>query len=1005
MACVSGLTGGVYEYFDCCGQYQTGVSLGESICIDEAYSGSARGVYIATGITCTQSCDQGPLSYGFQLTGLCDSTTGTVVFNSYGGIPPYTIDNIIPGTLTAQTSSGPITFTGLTGGTYVFRLNDSIGLQNNELYINVLVTDCFEANIVTASGTTCGTDTGYLSISATSSGSPYTIMLYKDSVLYDVQTTGTLPYDFNGLPSGIYYATVFDYGFTTANTENAIISASTSLDYGFWVVNTSNCVINQGKLAVTGLTGTGPYTYLWSNGETTQLITGLTQGVYTCTVTDSSGCELTKSEYIGAASPLGIGLLSASTPSCFASDGSLTYILTGGTAPFYYSASTAQVGYTLSNTFTLTNLAAGTYQVVVRDANFCETTLSGFLSPVGGFNVVDIMVNNSNCNQNNGEINVQIAGLGGYYTYILSGQNTNQVIQNTSLNQTNNFTNLQNDTYLLTISGSGTDCIYTTTLNVTSEQKFNISATTTGSTCGIANGIAYVEVYSGYNGVLDYVLSNGDTLIDTSSTAVTYNNLFPGNYTITVTDIDGCAVSTGFTITTAGQLVTSVQKNNCVNGNDGSASVVIYQGEPTFTYNWSNGQTGSTISGLSAGNYYVEITDSNGCYDIQYFSIDCNGITPTSYQLFNVCNSTFTTTVGTKRGLSEMLNEGYLDITSGYTGCSLNSAELICQVDINGSAYTQTFYTATTLNDVPQDTVWQTTIEDILSGIPQIQSYEINLLNNTLTIYSNCDGDEDPLSDADFSLSLTVVYDVTCTGTLCPAPPVTYEALYTSTSFANVGSSIWPLSGVESGTISYSGAPNEILTMRLTLPNLINFSGGTSINGINYDEYSANTFTASTNSSGIGTLTLISSATTHTNVYGQKIHYLEILNSSSGSTIGPPGTGSSWLRWRYTSPISGNKNMIGVNAISATTSGDACNNITYNTSYRIGNIGLTPNVGSTVYSGTTGANIVNGNNNWISVYNAPVPIGLGYYSGFIYDTKYVIQVDASGVITNVQTCP
>ena len=186
---------------------------------------------------------------------------------------------------------------------------------------------------------------------------------------------------------------------------------------------------------------------------------------------------------------------------------------------------------------------------------------------------------------------------------------------------------------------------------------------------------------------------------------------------------------------------------------------------------------------------------------------------------------------------------------------------------------------------------------------------------------------------------------------------------------------------------------------------MINFSGGTSINGINYNEYSANTFTAATNSSGIGTLTLISSATTHTNVYGQKIHYLEILNSSSGSTIGAPGTGSSFLRWRWTSPIFGSQNLIGGNTISATTSGDACNNITYDTSYRIINTGVTLNIGSTVYSGTTGSNLVNGNNKWVSVYYPAAPSGLGYYSGFTYSTKYAIQVDASGAITNVQTCP
>jgi uncharacterized protein (DUF2141 family) len=776
--CISGLTNGVYGYVDCCGLYQSGVSLGESICIDESYSGSAIGVYIATGVTCTETCTSGPLSYGFQVTGVCSAATGSVTITSYGGVAPYTIDNIIPGSLTVQTSSVPITFTGLTGGTYVFRINDTLNLQNNELYVNVNVTGCFEANVVTASGTTCGQDTGFLTISATSSGAPYTILLYQDGVPYVVETTGTLPYDFNGLPSGIYYATVFDSGGTTANTENAVISASTSLDFGFWKVNTSNCVIDKGKLAVTGVTGTGPYTYLWSNGETTQIITGLTQGVYSCTVTDINGCELTKSEFVGAADPLGIGLLSASTPSCFASDGSLTYILTGGTAPFYYSASTAQVGYTLSNTFTLTSLGAGTYQVTVRDANFCETTLGGFLSPINGFDVVDIVITNSNCNQNNGEIGIEIAGLGGYYTYTLSGQNTNQVYQNTSLNQTNSFTNLENDTYYLTISGSGTACVYSTTVPITSQQKFTVSATTTGSTCGSPNGVAVIEVFSGYTGVLDYVLSNGDTLIDTTSTGITYNNLPPGGYTITVTDSVGCAVSTGFTITTGGQLLTSIQKIDCVNGNDGSASVVIYQGEPTFTYNWSNGQTGSTVSGLSAGNYYVEITDSNGCYDIQKFTIDCNGIASTSYQLFNVCTSTFTTTVGTKRGISEMLNEGYVDIISGYSGCSFIGAVFSCQIEIDcpvsgDTVYTVPFYTATTLNDIPQDTLWQSTIEGILSSISTIDSFTIDLLTNTLEIISKCVGDEDPLADCKFNLRLKIEYDVVCYENCSPTPTPT----------------------------------------------------------------------------------------------------------------------------------------------------------------------------------------------------------------------------------------
>ena len=70
MACVSGLTNGIYSYVDCCGNLQSGISLGESICIDGAFSGSASGVYVATGITCTQNCNTGILSTTFTVTGV-----------------------------------------------------------------------------------------------------------------------------------------------------------------------------------------------------------------------------------------------------------------------------------------------------------------------------------------------------------------------------------------------------------------------------------------------------------------------------------------------------------------------------------------------------------------------------------------------------------------------------------------------------------------------------------------------------------------------------------------------------------------------------------------------------------------------------------------------------------------------------------------------------------------------------------------------------------------------
>ena len=768
MACITGFTtGGYYEYIDCCGLNQTGLSPGlESVCADQAYSGTAVGVILDSMSVCTDSCDTGTLSYNFAVSGVCDSVTGNIVITPFGGVLPYTIDNIVPGTLPAQTSNGPFTYGTLTGGTYVFRLNDTLGLQNNEIYINVDVTDCFNAYIFNIIGTSCGGSNGSFSVNATSTTGPYSVVVYKDDVFYHLYTTNSLPYNVTNLSSGVYHASVYDYGTTTANTENVVISASTGVDYGFWKVNTSTCVVDKGKLAVTGATGTGPYTYLWSNGETTQIVTGLTVGSYSCTVTDSLGCSTTKTETIGQAQPLGLGLLTAINPTCFSSDGSLTYTLTGGTGPFYYSASTAQVGYTLSDTFTITSLSSGGYFVNVRDANLCEVTLGGFLSTVNGFNVVNSVITNSVCDVNNGSLYVEIAGLSGFYTYALSGQNTNLLYGSTSLNQNYTFNNLPNDTYLLAISGSGTDCSYSTIVTINSVQKYDFTATTIGATCYSTNGSITVDVGLGYDGVLDYVLSDGQSIINTNLTSYTFNNLSEGTYTITVTDDKGCSIVKTVSVTTGGNLIANVIANDCVDGSDGTAEVIIYDGSPSFIYDWSDNvccsQTGSTVTGLSAGTYTVLVTDNNGCESTLPFTISCLTNIVSNYGLYSICENTFTTTTGVKRGFLEMVGEGYVDIINGYSGCSLNTAEYICNVEISGVSYIQSFYTGTTNSDVPSDFLWKQTIENILSGIGDVQSYSLDTFNNTLQIVSSCNGSSDPLADAEVSISLTIHYDVTC---------------------------------------------------------------------------------------------------------------------------------------------------------------------------------------------------------------------------------------------------
>jgi hypothetical protein len=776
MACISGITlGGFYEYINCCGIKTNGFATSlQTVCIDAAYSSTTVGISANTASTCSIDCNLGPLDYSFSVTGTCYSSSGTAIIDVYNGTPIYTINNEIPGGIPSQTGLGPFTFSGLSADTYTFRINDSSGGVNEDIYVNVIISGCFRASLYGVSGTTCGLDNGSFYVSATTSSSPYNLLLYKDGSLYDVVTTPTQPYQFTNLSSGVYYVNFVDFGNVTATTGNGVVIPSTGVDFGLWKVNTSNCVIDKGKLAVTGVTGTAPFTYLWSNGETTQLITGLTQGSYSCTVTDNLGCSTTKYETIGVADPIGLGLVTSLPPSCFMSDGTITYTLTGGTAPFYYSANTGQIGYTLSDTFIITGLTNGNYTTVVRDANFCEFTLNDFLITPNGFNVVNTTITNSNCSQNNGQIQVNLSGGYNIYNYYLSGQTSGIVNVETGPFLSYTSPLLVNDNYLLVISASSSNCVYSNVINVTSQQKFTISATTTGSTCGYNNGVLEIQVGSGYTGFLDYVVSGVPPIIDSTLSSYTFTNLYAGSYNITVTDQSGCSVTEQVIISTSGSLLSTISTTTCTGSGDGTATVNIFDGLPPISYSWSNNvpgvQTGSTVTGLTAGTYSVLVSDSNGCFKNHSFILNCNSNLVTSYDIYTLCKNTFVTTTGNQRGFLEMLNEGYLDLTSGYTGCVFSGAIFTAEVNINGSAFTQSFYTATTLNDVPQDTLWQSTIESILSGITEVGSYTINLLNNTLQIKSNCSGDFDPLADAPFSLGLEIVYDVICDSTPTPPP-------------------------------------------------------------------------------------------------------------------------------------------------------------------------------------------------------------------------------------------
>ena len=773
--CYSGETHGNYFYTDCCGIQFSGSSLNDPVCIDTGYPYS--GIQI-TNAPCIQNCDQGPLDYEFSVTGVCDNLgQGVIEITPIGGIPPYTIQNTIPGNLTSQTGNGPFSWYGLSGDTYVFRLNDSSGGQNEDLYINVLVDGCFCADIDQVSGTTCGDSTsGYLRVNGSSNSLPYSIELYRNGVLSQTVEAPFQSYLFSDLTTGIYYAFVTDFGGATAQTESVVIEESTELDFDFMIVPESRCVSGYGVLTVSGLTGVAPYTYLWSDGQTTIAATGLTQGTYGVTVTDANGCETTKNATVPLSDVLGIVSSTPSQASCFECDGLLSVVVSGGTPPYTYLGDTGQQLTTNQTSFTLSGLCSGAHSVIVTDAAGCNVTANSVVESTAGFSIVSVNTTNSQCNQN-GSININIVAAQGLITYTLEDENGSSQSVTTS-NQSHIFSNLSSGTYTITIQ-SNENCTYTTEKTIENVDKFTVVSSITGATCGLNNGQVNVTVSQGSEVLkypFDYILTNVNTnqvvyqQIDVNSNTQNISNLQSGFYALNVIDNENCQRTTNFNLSGTSGVNFSLFKTDCVLGNDATASVNIYDGTPPFTFNWSSnvpsGQSGLTVTGLSGGTYSVEVTDSNGCSDTKYVTVNCNNNRVHCYELNNICEQDFVTTVGQKRGFEEMLNETYFDLSSGYTNCVLDEAIFYAIVNITGTTFTsgitQSFYTGTTLNDYPTDEDWINAISDILLTIGEIGSFILDVNSNELKIISDCDGDQDLLRGAKFSLDAKVELTLIC---------------------------------------------------------------------------------------------------------------------------------------------------------------------------------------------------------------------------------------------------
>lgn len=339
----------------------SGLGAGNNAC----YITDAAGCTFARIVTITQPAQLVVTANGQTNVACLNGNTGTAKVNVTGGTTPYSYD-WTPGT---PTGDGTNLITGLTAGTYTCTVTDSKGCSSSQVFNITQPTTALNVTTLSQTNVSCNGMTNGAAIVGVNGAGPFTYNWYPG----DPSGDGT-PVVSGLSPGNIACAVTDAYGcvftriVTITQPAQLVANAATQTSVACYGGNTGAATVN-----VTG--GTAPYTYDWTPGNPTgdgsNSVSGLTAGTYTCSVTDTKGCNAVVSFTITQpAAPLQVTLVSkTNSTSIFSGNGKAKMAVTGGTSPYSYNWTPGNPSGDGTNY--VTGLMPNTYTCTVTDAKGC----------------------------------------------------------------------------------------------------------------------------------------------------------------------------------------------------------------------------------------------------------------------------------------------------------------------------------------------------------------------------------------------------------------------------------------------------------------------------------------------------------------------------------------------------------------------------------------------------------------------------------------------------------
>lgn len=572
------------------------------------------------------------LNGGFNIT-CFGSSTGSIDLDIVGGVGPFQTDWTGPNGFTSSDED----LVDIAAGLYAVFITDANGCTSDQ------VITLTEAPEIMTSSTSPTYNGGWNVSCAEASDGSIDLSISGGVPAYTIAWSGPNGFTSSdeviiGLSAGIYQAVVSDENGCTDTLDVELTAPeplSANLDPTTFAngANTSCGGNSDGEIDLSISGGTPSFNILWSgpNGfsSTDEDINGLIEGTYVVNITDDNGCAL--SDSVTLIAPDSLLLEVAATElnggfniSCFGNgDGEIDLDIASGEGPFTY-AWTGPNGF-ISSDQDLNGLMAGTYIVMVNDTFGCSATASITLTEPA---ILDLSADaltypggdNISCTgESDGEIDLTVNGGTAPFTFAWTGPN--------GTFDTEDLTGLSAGVYALTVVDAN-GC--SDTLSVELTEPASISSDLVGS---IQNGGTGVSCNGGADATIELDILGGSTPFGTqwsgpngfTSTDEDLSGVEAGDYTVVITDANGCSITDSINITEPDTLISDLYSPvfgggyniACAGDTSGVLEASTLGGVPGYSYSWSgpNGfaSTDMNIGGLHAGLYTLTTTDSNGC--------------------------------------------------------------------------------------------------------------------------------------------------------------------------------------------------------------------------------------------------------------------------------------------------------------------------------------------------------------------------------------------------------